>query len=230
VLFDLDDTLCDYAAARALRLRRAFCGGDDPTAHDHLGLDLDRMIAQSIARNPHGTDHFLQLFADLGIVDPASAHRAANWYQANRFFGLALVPEAEEVIAQIRGECRGATRIGIVTNGPALIQREKVDRLGIERLVDFVLVSGEFGVEKPGPGIFEEALRLGGTEANKAIMVGDSLDCDIAGAHSLGITSVWVNPRGRALLPSEPEPDHVIHRLAEFPDLLRRYGCAAVGC
>jgi len=230
VLFDLDDTLCDYAGARASRLRRAFSGGDDPTAHDHLALDLDRLVEASIAMHPHGVDHFPRLLAAFGVGDPAVAERAARWYRANRFLGLELFPEALPAIEAVRSSLPGSPAIGVVTNGPADVQREKVTLLGIDRAADFVIISGEFGAEKPAPAIFDEALRLGGAAASEAIMVGDSLDHDIAGAQAVGMASVWVNRTGGAPRQSGPRPDVVIRRLEELPALLQRRGRPAGGC
>ena len=83
--------------------------------------------------------------------------------------------------------------IGIVTNGPTEVQRAKLELLGIDRLVDFVLVSEEFGVAKPDPAIFREALRLAGVKPEEAIFVGDSVEFDMAGARAAGIPTVWVN-------------------------------------
>ncbi len=230
VLFDLDDTLCDYSSARERRLRTAFSGGDDPTAHAPLNLDLERMVAVSIALNPHGVDHFSRLFADLGIADPGCAERAAGWYQRNRFFGLDLFPEALRVIAWLRSTRGWSSRIGVVTNGPAEIQREKVILLGVDRLADFVLVSEEFGSEKPGRAIFPQALRLGGATAGEAIMVGDSLEHDIAGARAVEIASVWINRFGRTILPTEPVPDFIVQRLKELPCLPRLAGSHGDRC
>lgn len=220
VLFDLDDTLCDYSAARARRLRLAFSGGDDSGASGLRRLDLDRLVEASIAMHPHGTDHFPRLLERFGVADPELAERAASWYQANRFHGLELFPQALPVIERLRSSRRNPPRVGVITNGPAEVQREKVTLLGIDRVADFVLISGEFGIEKPDRAIFDEALRLGGVAASEAIMVGDSLDHDIAGARAAGITSVWINPVGRARRRGEPKPDHILRRLDELPRLL----------
>ena len=126
VIFDLDDTLCDYAAAREARLRRAFtlsaCGMQLGEA-----VDLDRMIAESIQMHPHGADHFAELFARFGIADVGAASAATDWYRKNRFHGLRLFPETEAVFSIVRNtgsddDAKAARPIGIVTNGPAEVQ------------------------------------------------------------------------------------------------------------
>src|SRR3954466_769158 len=75
VLFDLDDTLCDYSGARYSRLCGAF--GQAFHAADADPGDLDAIVAASIAIHPHGSDHFGTLLARHGVEDP-ELHREAR--------------------------------------------------------------------------------------------------------------------------------------------------------
>src|SRR5215207_4098968 len=123
VLFDLDDTICDYATARESRLRRAFTLSHDGCIQAQGRIDLDRMIAESIQMHPHGADHFEELFARFEIADARAAWAAADWYRKNRFHGLRLFPETEAVFSTVRnavscGDSKATRPIGIVTNGP----------------------------------------------------------------------------------------------------------------
>ena len=224
VIFDLDDTLCDYAAAREARLRRAFtlsrCGFPPVKA-----IDLDRMIADSIQMHPHGADHFAELFARFGIADVRAAEDAADWYRKNRFHGLRLFPETEAVFTTVRNAVsadgpKAARPIGIVTNGPTEVQHAKLELLGIDRLVDFVLVSEEFGVAKPDPQIFREALRLAGVRPGEAVFVGDSAEFDMAGAQAAGMPTIWVNRHRQHWTEPGPPPTRQIRTLVELPQLL----------
>jgi len=222
ILFDLDDTLCDYGAARAERLRLAFSldlGSRPERAAPPTRRDLERMIADSVAMHPHGADHFPELFQRHGIVDPTAAEAAMAWYRTNRFHGLALFADAVGALQAVR-RVRPAPSLGLVTNGPADVQRPKVELLGIAPLVDFVLVSGEFGAWKPDPAIFAEALRLGGAAAPEAIFVGDSAEHDIAGAQAAGIRAVWINRPGRPWTEPAPPPDDEVPDLATLLALL----------
>ena len=146
---------------------------------------------------------------------PSVAAAAADWYRKNRFHGLRLFPETEAVFATVRSavsadDAKAARPIGIVTNGPTEVQRAKLDLLGIDRLVDFVLVSEEFGVAKPDPQIFREALRLAGVRPEEAVFVGDSAEFDMAGARAAGIPTVWVNRHQRPWTEPGPPPTRQI--------------------
>ena len=59
---------------------------------------------------------------------------------------------------------------------------------------------------KPGPGMFEEAIRRSGSR--NMVMIGDMLESDIRGANGVGITSVLVETGVTAIdLSLLPEPD-----------------------
>jgi putative hydrolase of the HAD superfamily len=225
ILFDLDDTLCDYAAARQVRLRIAFQLDSDGRRRARPDVDIDRMIEESIAILPHGADHFPDLFARYGIADRSEAEAAARWYRTNRFHGLQLFPEAVEVLEAL-GQIDypdgtiGRRPLGVVTNGPAEVQRAKSDLLGIADFVDVIIISEEFGEAKPGPGIFREALRRCGATPSDAVFVGDSPEFDIAGATSLGLRAVWVNRRRVAWDHHTPAPVNQIGSLRELLSLV----------
>ena len=222
VLLDLDDTLCDTHAAKRARLRRAFAGGSDPLPSWPSGLPIDRMVDEAISNNEIGPDHFPGLFARYGMDDPALAQHASEWVLANRYHGLDLFEATLETIAALRAQCAGELMLGVITNGPAEIQRPKVELLEIESLVDFTIISGEFGAWKPDPSIFYEALRLADVRPAEAIMVGDSLMHDIAGANAVGVESVWINPAGGPAPAGGPTPDHVIRTIGELPAITLR--------
>jgi putative hydrolase of the HAD superfamily len=220
LLFDLDDTLCDYASARDQRLRRAFHSALHAEHPDH-GIDMDQLVTDSVATHPHGADHFGELLQARGIRDAAVAHAAASWYRTNRFHGLELFTDAVPVLDLLRATLpQPHGRIGVITNGPAEVQRAKIELLQVARHVDFIIISGEFGVWKPDPAIFAEALRLGEAEAKEAVFIGDSVEHDMAGARSAGIRSIWVNRADRPWTDAAPPPDHQIQALSDLPRLL----------
>ena len=102
----------------------------------------------------------------------------------------------------------------------AELQRRKLAALRVEAAVEHVVVSGALGRGKPDPGIFLHAARLFRTPARACLMVGNSLEHDVAGARAAGMRAVWfaheevpgTPPAATAGVP----PDHVIGCLAEL--------------
>ena len=84
----------------------------------------------------------------------------------------------------------------VVTNGVVHQQEAKIRMTGLDRYLADWVISEEVGVRKPDPMIFEIAARRARLSLHGAWMVGDSPEADIAGAHNVGLPSVWLH-RGR---------------------------------
>jgi HAD superfamily hydrolase (TIGR01509 family) len=218
VLFDLDDTLCDYANARLTRLRTAFALALNREA-DPKDATLAALIADSLEMHPHGTDHFPELFQQHGVGGEAEAVVAADWYRTHRLHSLALFADAIDTLTTVR-EAVPQRRVGLVTNGPSDIQRAKIARLGVEAHVDFIIVSEEFGSWKPDPAIFTEALRLGRANPKETVFIGDSAEHDIAGAQATGLSTIWINPTHVPWPLESPGPDYDVVNLSGVRGLL----------
>ena len=218
VLFDLDDTLCDYGGARAGRLRRAF--GDALAAAGVTDVDLDAVIEESIAIHPHGSEHFPDVLHRYGVTDPQLAAQARRWYSQNRFFGLDLFVEARDVLDMVRA-LPEVESIGLITNGPAEVQREKIGLLHLWPHIDFAVISGEVGVEKPDPAIFRKALETGKAAPEDAIYIGDSPEHDMEGARNAGIPRIWMNRSGKRWPLTTPAPEREARALTDLLTLLQ---------
>ncbi len=211
VLFDLDDTLCDHYTSLRLRLRLAFEAALD-SSYD---VDVAALVEEAAAHSVGGTNHFADLLARHGVLDAERCKIAIDHYASDRFRGLELFEESLDVVRHIRQ----FARVGMITNGPSRIQRDKIDRLAIADLFEVILVSEEEGVWKPDPLIFTRALDRFGVRPHAATFVGDSPEHDIAGAQAAGISSVWINRRGRGW-PGGARADREISSLTELPSLL----------
>jgi HAD superfamily hydrolase (TIGR01509 family) len=85
--------------------------------------------------------------------------------------------------------------LGVVTNrlwgGQAF--HEDLQTLGLLNYFqqEHIAISGELGIRKPNPQIFQYALDALHVAPHETAMVGDSLSADILGAQSLGIYAIW---------------------------------------
>ena len=85
-------------------------------------------------------------------------------------------------------------RVGVGTNMTADLQFEKLRRLGVLPLLDFLVTSEELGVEKPDPRLFALCAEKAGTVPERCVFVGDSLTNDAAAANAAGMLGVWYRP------------------------------------
>ncbi len=186
VLFDLDNTICDYHGARIVRTRYAF--------EPHFP-DLDRLelaVNEAMSHSTDGSEHFADVLAAHGITDSALVEEMRARYIEDRYRGLELYAEALEVIAAVSE----IAAVGMITNGPSSIQRPKIELLELAAHFPVIVVSEEVGVWKPDPEIFRIALNQCNCRAEDAIYVGDSIEHDIPGAHAAGMRAVWINRLG----------------------------------
>jgi putative hydrolase of the HAD superfamily len=209
VLFDLDNTICDYDGARMTRTRYAF----EPHFAD-VEL-LEAAVDAALASAPEGHEHFADVLAAHGISEPAAVEQVRERYLEDRYRGLRLFDGALDVIDTVRG----VARVGLVTNGPTAIQRPKIDLLGIESRFPVIVVSEEVGVWKPDPEIFAIALERSEVPASAAVYIGDSAHHDVPGAHAAGLRAVWMNHRGLDWPGARP-PDFELRTIGELLQLL----------
>ena len=111
---------------------------------------------------------------------------------------------------------------GIVTNGDQF-QHQKSTTTGLDKKSPFVLASLLFGVNKPAPEVFMEAVRLlniDGLQTEDILFVGDNPYTDILGAHGVGMKTAWIR-MGREKFPDDaPAPDFIIDHVEELKALL----------
>lgn len=126
------------------------------------------------------------LQAHFGLTSSLTQRLAAD-FDAGFPLTAAAVPGALALLARLRD---AGLKTAIVTNGRDHFQRAKIAALGATRLVDAIVTSGAFGVKKPDPAIFGEALRLLRTAAGDAAVVGDNPEHDLRPARLMGLRTV----------------------------------------
>ncbi|MGN6331994.1 MAG: HAD family hydrolase [Motilibacteraceae bacterium] len=104
-----------------------------------------------------------------------------------------LDPEVPQVL---EAACAAGWTPVIVTNGTVEQQERKLSLTGLDQLVAGWVISEAVGAKKPDERIFQLAAAASGASLSGAWMIGDSPHADIAGAHRLGLRSVWLH-RGR---------------------------------
>ncbi len=158
-----------------------------------------------------------------GRLEGLAAIPFERWFEAlYRRFGepdaWRLYDDVEETLRELRG---AGLRLGVVSNWDTRL-RGIASGLGLDRLVDFVVISAEAGVRKPDPRIFEAALAKAGVRPEEALHVGDLADAGGEGARRAGVRPVLIE-RGKRMV--EPEPVAgvpVVRTLREIPALLVR--------
>jgi HAD superfamily hydrolase (TIGR01509 family) len=119
-------------------------------------------------------------------------------------------------------------KLGLVSNAidpPGLLHRDLAE-LGVAERLDVAVFSSEIGRRKPDPAIFRYALERLGVEPERALMVGDKVAIDIAGAKALGMRTcqaLWFV----ADEVEEPEPDFRAFTQMDVLTAVRRLSVSA---
>lgn len=176
----------------------------DPERDQRARLDLPAARREMVAL----------AFSLLGVDDVGMGNQLADTYGEIHEAAIEVYPGAIDTLQRIRDLGKG---MALITNGVSRLQRAKIDRFGLERFFDCIVIEGEFGAGKPDPRVYRHALEQLAVQSSEAMMVGDNLQADIAGAQALGIYTVWVDWKGAGLPEGTPAaPDSTVQAIAEL--------------
>src|SRR5436190_6118500 len=225
VILDLDDTLYDERTY----VLSGFRAVARDLAANHPDIGADRLYAGMVAElDAHGRGKvFDRALERLGLaVSPSSVQSLVDSYRAHRP-DIALWPGVAEALADLRRDFRTA----IVTDGLPLMQRRKLDALGVAGLVDEVLVCWEHDAPKPDPECYHEALRRLEATPEDAVVIGDNPQHDMAAARAVGCRAIRVRTgRLAGVADGDFPPDATAADFGEAVQILRRgqiFGAAA---
>jgi putative hydrolase of the HAD superfamily len=207
VLFDLDDTL--YPRRRFVLSGLAAVAVRLSASHGIAAAQAFRAMTGAMRRGGHGRE--MQTCLDQLGLSPALVPELVAIVRTHR--PRLRLPVATRRALSTLGP---GWRLGIVTNGLPSVQANKVEALGLDGLVDTVVYAAEqgTGAGKPDIAPFDVALRRLDVAPRRAVYVGDSEECDIAGASCAGLRTVLLRPRADR---SGTAADAVVRSVAEVP-------------
>ncbi|MCC6466372.1 MAG: TIGR02253 family HAD-type hydrolase [Planctomycetes bacterium] len=228
IFFDIDDTLFSTSEFAALARRNAIEGmrahGFRMAAEDAL-RELGEIITEFSSNYEH---HFDKLLLRV----PAHYHEGVNrsvlvaagivGYHETKFRELRPYEDAADVLKLLREQT--SLKLGVITDGLALKQAEKLVRLGIANLLDrnAIFISDEIGISKPNPKLFLRACSALGLRPSECMYVGDRPRLDIDPCNRIGMISVLNRRTTKQQPPGETQPDFEIHNFFDLLDILRR--------
>lgn len=226
ICFDLDDTLIAYEPAVRYALTKTANHPALRAARIAPGRFTDAVLAAYFDHYRYGTPGYQRL-ASLATEDLQDdiTRRALETLH----LPLDLLPELRTLYRAAEAErlqpMSGAVAVletlkqrvplGVITNGPAGLQREKLGRFQLERYFDAIVIDTELGVPKPDPRIFAHAAAALRLPPGELLFVGDTLDADIEGAAAAGWHTAWLTDREGAT----PSQGYRIHCLSELLEL-----------
>lgn len=235
MLFDWGDTLMRWAFDLE-RLTEGHVAGLRAIGHEprpelterFRDVYLPKFFAEGVVEEVEYPAEVRALLAEFGIdADDDELLRFLEAEHAAWAPALQLASTTHALLDTLRD--RGL-KLGLVSNAidpPGLLHRD-IAELGIAERLDVALFSSEVGRRKPDPLIFERALEALGVEPSKALMVGDRVATDIAGAKALGMKTcqaLWFVADDL----EEPEPDFRAFSQMDVLIAVSRFACLTAG-
>lgn len=227
VIFDMGGTLLRFVRPgtgswremeeRGIRdLYRYFVDQGNPIS-EHEDDFVETMFARLAEGWEKSTGGVINLRAVDWIASGAERHQlnlneqalmdAAQAYARPIREGVSVVTGAVEALAELRSR---DIRVGLVSNTiwPGTLLLEDLLDLGLLQSIEHTIFSGDAGVWKPMPAIFERMLEALEVKAEEAVFVGDNPSEDILGAQRLGLRTIWVRSLEFPL--GDVQPDAII--------------------
>jgi HAD superfamily hydrolase (TIGR01509 family) len=178
VLVDLDGTLVDTNYLHTMAWARALqdAGEWAPMAaiHHLIGMGSDQLVEELLGHPcPDAIDARSRRYRELigeARVFPGAPEALAAWHER----GLAVV---------------------IASSSPRDELDVMLDLLDAGDAIDAVTCADDVDRSKPHPDVFDAALRAGGVDGNRAVVVGDSV-WDVHAARRSGLVTVAVESGG----------------------------------
>ncbi|CAL2075178.1 putative hydrolase of the HAD superfamily [Tenacibaculum sp. 190524A05c] len=195
VFFDLDHTLWDFDRNSGLTFKKIF-------QEQKINLDLDEFLK---VYEPINLEYW-RLYRDEKIEKEELRYRRLkttfdklNYTIEDDLIDvisedyinyLPLFNHLLDGTIELLEYLKTKYRLHIITNGFEEVQKIKLEKSQINDYFQVVVTSESVGVKKPNPKVFEFALKEAKVSAERAVMVGDSLEADVLGALAVGISPI----------------------------------------
>ncbi len=198
VFFDLDHTLWDFEKNSALTFEKIFTEinfsvdiSSFLSYYKPINLDFWRLYREDkISKQELRYQRLKTTFDNMNLnisddaIDQLSVLYIENLPTFNHLFD-----GTKEVLDYLA--CNYT--LHIITNGFEEVQLKKLKKSGIYSYFSQVITSESVGVKKPNPLVFEYALQQSGASISNSVMIGDSFEADILGAHAVGMDVIFCN-------------------------------------
>lgn len=187
ICFDLDDTLykeIDYLKS-AYREIAEYAAGHCEGCSDCVGILAIKAYNRMLDAYREGLNAFEELNKFLGLELPISDFLYI--YRTHKP-KIALTEDVEQTLDALKAE---GVRIGLITDGRSVQQRNKIEALGLGKWIEEedIVISEEFGSEKPALANYEFFMKRY-PECHDFTYVGDNLKKDFIAPNALGWMTV----------------------------------------
>ena len=226
LFFDLDHTLWDFDANAKATLAQLHIDLNlvDKGVHDferfHKNYLQHNERLWARYRNGAIKQEELRLkrmwltLLDFQITDEELAKQLSELFLQLLPTRTILFPDTKEILQYLQNK---GYHLHLITNGFEKTQHSKLESSGLNIFFKEVITSESSNSIKPQKEIFKYALNKTKATVEESIMIGDSIEVDIAGAMAVGMDQVHVNYNNST---QELTPTYTIRTLKELKEFL----------
>ena len=217
LLFDLDDTLLDFAKAERKAFKKLLSFYNVDFSEEKFGSykEINHKLWSSFERgeisNKEVIDtRFVKFFNTLGIeVDGLECDNRYRTY----------LTEGDQLYAGVRGlleKLAESHTLCVASNGIAITQHKRLDNNEIRKYFEKIYISEEIGAKKPEQQFFNKIFEdFSGIAKEQFLIVGDNINADILGGFNAGIDTCWINAKNKVNT-LEKEPTYIAKNVLEL--------------
>ena len=200
LFFDLDHTLWDFDKNSGLTFEKIFKINNldvelstflevyEPINLDYWKLYREEKVTKEALRYGRLKDAFNAI--NINVEDDMINHLSVAYIDHLTTFNH-LFDGTLDILNYLKDKYE----LHIITNGFEEAQERKMDNANIKDYFKTITNSEMVGVKKPNPKIFNFALDSAKASPTESVMIGDSLEADIEGAHSIGMETIYFDYR-----------------------------------
>ena len=225
IFFDLDHTLWDYEKNSTETLTELFYEyklSDRPSLELSTFLDtFEKVNAKMwsnfnkghIDREVIRNQRFKKIFKVFNIRHDIMARKMSEDYIVRCPVKTHLLPHAKSMLEYLKPRYD----LYVLTNGFDDVQSIKMATAQLDIFFKGVITSESSGHRKPSSEIFNYSLEVAMAKPEEAIMIGDNLNADMAGAKNANIDHIFFNP---ARLTHQQAVTYEINCLSQLSNIL----------
>ncbi|WP_033166511.1 YjjG family noncanonical pyrimidine nucleotidase [Clostridium sp. KNHs205] len=221
LLFDLDDTLLDFAANEQSALKHLFedNGIDFTKEVFDTYSSVNKRLWAAYEKGEILLDEVLNTRFSNALFSLGKKADGKLWEQNYRELlgnGHEMIEGADRLIKRLSG----SFRMFIVTNGVTETQIKRLKLSGLYSYFEDIFTSQAIGYQKPAAEFFDYVKsHVKDFDAKNTLMIGDSLSSDIKGGNLAGIDTCWIN-RNSAAPSADIKSTYSIANLDELFDIV----------
>lgn len=188
VLFDLDNTLYEYAPCNQAGKQAVFkCLAKELNTSQKkvqvaYAVSRKKVNAQ-LKTTAASHSRLLYIQSTIERLQPGMPINVATWDTAHTLFWKAYLKQMKlrpGILNLLKCLQSRNIKIGIITDLTTQVQISKLRRLRIGSYIDAMVTSEEAGIEKPDPKMLKMILKKLNLLTKQVVVVGDSMEKDMA--------------------------------------------------